>query len=101
MMHSSWWETGFIVIYEQKQRPRWQEALLQAQQETDLEFGNETEPGLSPDLSLHTNITALDETSPQQKSTTELPLAWKLLINKHKLWLVQPNHLALHSILVH
>lgn len=33
MMHSSWWETGFIVIYQQKQRPRWQEALLQAQQD--------------------------------------------------------------------
>lgn len=33
MMHSSWWETGFIVIYQQKQRPRWQGALLQAQQD--------------------------------------------------------------------
>lgn len=60
-----------------------------------LEFGNATEPAPS----LHTNITALDETSPQQ--TTKLPPAWKLLINKHRLWLVQPNHLALHFILVH
>lgn len=32
-----------------------------------MEFGNEAEPGLSPAPSLHTNITALDETSPQQK----------------------------------
>lgn len=35
MMHSSWWETGFIVIHQQKQRPRWQEALLQAQRDAD------------------------------------------------------------------
>lgn len=34
---------------------------------TLMEFGNEAEPGLSPAPSLHTNITALDETSPQQK----------------------------------
>lgn len=100
MMHSPWWETGFTVIYQQKQWPRWQEALLQAQQDTDGVWEwNRSKPVPSPFPTHQYYCPRWDLTI--TKVNPELPLAWKLLINKHKLWLLQPNHLALNFISVH